>query len=65
VRFFGNVLDRRDTATPSHEEGKAFRIKRIPREPLQLLRPPIRICIESAGLNVHLLADPFSSEDRL
>jgi len=31
----------------------------------QFVRPPIRICIESAGLNVHLLPDPFSSEDRL
>jgi hypothetical protein len=30
-----------------------------------LVRPPCRICIGSAGLNVHLLPDPFSSETRL
>ena len=27
----------------------------------RLVRPPFRICIDSAGLNVHLLPDPFSS----
>ena len=37
----------------------------IPQEAMLIVRPPIRICIESAGLNVHLLPDPFSLEDRL
>jgi hypothetical protein len=31
----------------------------------QMMRPPGRICIDSAGLNVHLLPGPFSSEDCL
>ena len=30
-----------------------------------VLRPPIRICVDLAGLNVHLLLVPFSSEYRL
>jgi len=34
-------------------------------ENLGQVRPPIRNCMDSAGLNVHFLPDPFSSEDRL
>src|SRR3990172_6303955 len=58
VRFLGNVLDGRDTATPSHEEGEAFRIERILREPIQLLLFHLAASLAVDTSNLQFQVDP-------
>ena len=54
----GNVLDGRDTATPSHEEGEAFRIERIVREPIELFLFYLAASLAVDTSNLQFQVDP-------
>ncbi len=61
VRFLGHVLDGRDSATPSHEEGKAFAVERIVREPIQLLPLHLAASLAVDAPALDLQVDPMVS----
>jgi len=61
MRFFGNVLDSRDSATPSHEEGEAFAVERIVREPIQLLLLHLAASLAVDTPDLDLQVDPMVS----